>query len=72
MLHCYVHEMARLEDLRHEARNWIDQNWDPDLTVAQWWQLMADGRWQFPTWPEGLGGRGLTSAESRAVSTEVV
>ena len=33
---------------------------------------MATAGWQFPTWPEGLGGRGLTAAEGRAVAAELV
>ena len=31
-------------DVKTEVGEWIDQNWDPELTVAQWWQLMADAR----------------------------
>ncbi len=33
---------------------------------------MAAAGWQFPTWPEGLGGRGSTAAEGRAVAAELV
>ncbi|MGI9595427.1 MAG: acyl-CoA dehydrogenase family protein, partial [Acidimicrobiales bacterium] len=64
--------MAALDDLRDEVRSWLAANWDPDLTVREWWSLLADAGWQFPTWPEGLGGRALTAAEGRAVSAEVV
>jgi len=63
--------MAALVDLRDEVRGWLAGTWDPDLTVRQWWALMAEAGWQFPTWPEGLGGRGLTAAEGRAVAAEV-
>ncbi len=64
--------MAALDDLRQEVRSWLEEHWDPDLTVREWWAKMADAGWQFPTWPEGLGGRGLTAAEGRAVAAEVV
>lgn len=64
--------MAALEDLRQEVRSWLTEHWDPNLTVRQWWALMADAGLQFPTWPESLGGRGLTAAEGRAVAAEVV
>jgi alkylation response protein AidB-like acyl-CoA dehydrogenase len=64
--------MADLEALRDEVRAWLAGNWDPDLTVREWWSSMAAAGWQFPTWPEGLGGRGLTDVEGRAVAAEVV
>ncbi|MGH1490511.1 MAG: acyl-CoA dehydrogenase family protein [Acidimicrobiales bacterium] len=64
--------MAALDDLRQEVRSWLAENWNPDMPVRQWWALMADAGWQFPTWPTGLGGRGLTAAEGRAVAAEVV
>ena len=53
-------------------RDWLADNWDPDLTVREWWGRMADAGWQFPTWPEGHGGRGLSATEARAVSAELV
>jgi alkylation response protein AidB-like acyl-CoA dehydrogenase len=64
--------MPALEDLRHDVRAWLAEHWDPDLTVRQWWASMAAAGWQFPTWPEGLGGRGLTAVEGRAVAAEIV
>ena len=64
--------MAPLDDLRAEVRAWLDANWDPDLTVRAWWARMAEAGWQFPTWPVGLGGRGLSQVEARAVAAEVV
>jgi hypothetical protein len=64
--------MASLDDLREEIRSWLVDRWDPDLPVRDWWSLMAGAGWQFPTWPEGLGGRGLSAAESRVVAAEVV
>ena len=63
--------MAALDDIRGEARSWLSDNWDPDLTVREWWARMAEAGWQFPTWPVGLGGRGMTGAEGRAVAAEV-
>ena len=69
---CYVRFMASIDDIRDEFKSWLNQHWNPDMTVRQWWAAMADAGWQFPHWPEGLGGRGLTQAESRAVSAELV
>ncbi len=61
-----------LDTLRQEVRAWLAENWDPELTVQEWWSRMAAAGWQFPSWPEGLGGRGLSSVEGRAVAAEVV
>ncbi len=59
-------------DISDEIRSWLGDNWDPDLSVRDWWQRMADAGWQFPTWPEGLGGRGLSATDGRIVAAEVV
>ena len=29
-------------DISGEARSWVGENWDPDLTVGEWWQRLAD------------------------------
>ena len=49
-------------DVKTEVGEWIDQNWDPDLTVAQWWQLMADARLSHTMLNEEAGGRGWSRA----------
>ncbi len=61
-----------IEDVRDEFRAWLADHWDPDRTVRSWWSDLAEAGWQFPGWPRGLGGRGLTAAEARAVSAELV
>ena len=54
--------------VRREAEEWFRVNWDPDLTLGEWWGLLADSGWGQPTWPLGRGGRGLSSD----AATEVV
>ena len=54
------------EDVRAEFKAWAEENWDPDLTVAEWWQRMADAQWTAPHWPEPYG-KGMTPQESGAV-----
>ncbi|HEY5696931.1 MAG TPA: acyl-CoA dehydrogenase family protein [Acidimicrobiales bacterium] len=63
--------MAVTEDVRTEVRAWLDDNWDPDLTVADWWQRLADSGWAMPSWPEEHSGRGLARPEANAVGVEV-
>jgi alkylation response protein AidB-like acyl-CoA dehydrogenase len=38
---------------------WVDEHWDPDLTVEAWWELVADAGWSAPHFAPEHGGRGL-------------
>lgn len=55
------------EQVVSEVRTWIEENWDPTITVGEWWQLMADARYSHPMLPENAGGRGYPRALARAV-----
>ncbi len=57
-----------LDAIRDEVTAWLDENWDPDLTVGEWWQRMADSGWGFPTWPAEWCGRGLDNDALGVVS----
>ncbi|MCB0975144.1 MAG: acyl-CoA dehydrogenase family protein [Actinobacteria bacterium] len=48
------------EDVRSEVESWVASNWNPDLTVGQWWELLGRAGWSVPTWPEEWYGRGYT------------
>ncbi len=54
------------KEVKAEVANWIDDNWDPELTVAEWWQLMADARLAHTMLPEEAGGRGWSRALNHA------
>ncbi|HEY7323555.1 MAG TPA: acyl-CoA dehydrogenase family protein [Streptosporangiaceae bacterium] len=49
------------------ARDWLTANWDPGLTVREWWARLADSGWGFPTWPEAWFGQGLSAAAAAGV-----
>ena len=55
------------EEVVAEVEAWIDDTWDESLTVAEWWQAMADARYSHPMLPENAGGRGYDRSLSRAV-----
>jgi len=59
------------QDVRSEIRAWLAENWDPDLTVGEWWERLADGGWAVPTWPEEWHGRGLSRDEANIVGQEI-
>ncbi len=46
---------------------WIEANWSLEITLAEWWQRLYEAGLTFPSWPEGLGGFGANTAETRAV-----
>jgi alkylation response protein AidB-like acyl-CoA dehydrogenase len=54
--------------VREEAEAWFRENWDPDLTLARWWELLAESGWGFSTWPREWYGQGLSSQEAKAVA----
>ncbi|MCB0992625.1 MAG: acyl-CoA dehydrogenase family protein [Acidimicrobiales bacterium] len=56
------------EAIEREVAAWVDDNWDPDATVAQWWQRLADAGLSHPMLPPEAGGRGYSRPEAQAVS----
>ena len=48
---------------------WVEANWHLDLTLAEWWQRLADAGYAFPHWPAAFGGRELRAAESAEIQT---
>jgi alkylation response protein AidB-like acyl-CoA dehydrogenase len=44
--------MPSPEDVRAEVKAWLEENWNPDLTVAEWWDLLARSGYAAPTFPE--------------------
>jgi alkylation response protein AidB-like acyl-CoA dehydrogenase len=55
-------------EVRAEATEWFASNWDPELSLREWWMLLATSGWGFPTWPASWFGRGLPSSLTRAVA----
>ncbi|HWC37823.1 MAG TPA: acyl-CoA dehydrogenase family protein [Acidimicrobiales bacterium] len=53
-----------------EVRAWLAECWDPDLTLADWRDLLADSGWGAPTWPTHWWGRGLPAAMTAIVERE--
>ena len=62
--------MADDRSLREEARTWFEENWDPDLTIAEWWERLADSGWGLPRWPEEWFGKGLSADQAAIVEQE--
>ncbi len=58
-------------ELRAELRAWLDQNWDAELTVGEWWERLGQSGWAAPTWPTEWFGRGLSRDEANVVGKEL-
>jgi alkylation response protein AidB-like acyl-CoA dehydrogenase len=61
----------RVDPLVDEIRTWLAENWDPELTLAQWWERLGLAGWAAPTLPEDAYGRGLSRADAVRVQTEI-
>jgi len=64
-------ETLSLEDLLSELRAWLGQNWDPDLTVAEWWERLGTAGWSAPGLPTNAYGRAVARADAVTVATEI-
>jgi alkylation response protein AidB-like acyl-CoA dehydrogenase len=60
-----------IEQARVDARKWLSDHWDPELTVRQWWLRLAESGWGFPHWPTEWFGRSLGEPEAAAVLEEM-
>ena len=55
-----------------EVKEWLADNWDPDLTVGEWWERLGASGWAVPSLPADAYGRGLSRAESVRVQEAIV
>ena len=56
-----------MADTRAQVEAFLDENWDPDLTVGEWWERLGPSGWAAPHWPVDAFGRGLSNAEAAQV-----
>ncbi len=59
------------ESILSDVRAWLGDNWDPDLTVAEWWERLGLAGWSAPGLPENAYGKGISRTDAVAVSNEV-
>ncbi len=52
--------VPEIEDL---VRSWIEDNWDPNLTLGEWWQRLADSGFAHPMLPTNAGGKGWSQGQ---------
>ena len=59
------------EALLDELRAWLEENWDPEITVAEWWERLGTAGWSSPLLPVNAYGKGVSRADSVAVAREI-
>jgi alkylation response protein AidB-like acyl-CoA dehydrogenase len=59
------------ELVRDEVRGWLADNWDPESTLAEWWDRLCESGWAVPTWPEQWFGKGLPRELAGIVNEEL-
>lgn len=62
-----VEERRPGADVADEVTAWLEENWDPDLEVSQWWDRVAAAGWTAPHFPADRFGRGLSPRSQRTV-----
>jgi len=52
------------DDPLDELREWLEANWDPELTVAQWWERLGLAGWSAPMLPLDSYGRAMNRSDA--------
>lgn len=54
-----------------DIRSWLEENWDPELSVEQWWERLGLAGWSSALLPTNAYGRGLSRSDAVAVAREI-
>ncbi len=66
-----MEEAGGMSELLDELDAWLDANWDPELTVAEWWQRLGTSGWAAPALPANAYGKGVSRNEAIAVAARI-
>jgi alkylation response protein AidB-like acyl-CoA dehydrogenase len=58
-------------EFRARLARWIDESWDPSITVREWWRRLADAGLTMPTWPRTAGGISAPTAIQQLIEREL-
>src|ERR671912_1144736 len=58
-------------DVVAEVKDWLVDNWDPELTVADWWERLGTSGWAVPTWPSAWFGKDLSRDDGNRVQQAI-
>lgn len=60
-----------MSDVVAEVQEWLAENWDPDLTVAEWWERLGLSGWAAPTYPIEAYGKGLSRGDAVLIGNAI-
>ncbi len=63
--------LPSVEDVRTEVKAWLEENWNPELTVGEWWDILARSGYAQPMFPEDCWGKGWPRDLSMAVTETI-
>jgi alkylation response protein AidB-like acyl-CoA dehydrogenase len=58
-------------DVLDDLKKFLDSEWNPDLTVAEWWEKLGTEGWAAPSWPSAWFGRDLSRADAGRVAAAI-
>jgi alkylation response protein AidB-like acyl-CoA dehydrogenase len=64
-------ETTGTDEQLSELRSWLSSNWDPDLTVAEWWERLGLSGWAAPGLPTNAYGRAMARSDVVLVQQEM-
>jgi alkylation response protein AidB-like acyl-CoA dehydrogenase len=64
-------ETTGTDELMSDLRTWLAENWDPDLTVGEWWERLGLAGWSAPGLPAGAYGKGMARSDVVLVQQEI-
>ncbi len=56
------------ETIRETVGRWLDENWSPDRSLREWREILLEGGWAAPHYPEEYFGRGFTNEQAKVVA----
>jgi alkylation response protein AidB-like acyl-CoA dehydrogenase len=59
------------DPLLDELEAWLTANWDPELTVAEWWERLGLAGWSAPSLPEDSYGHSVSRSDAIRVQQTI-
>ena len=56
------------DEIRQGVSAWLDEHWNPDRPLKEWRNILLEGGWAAPHWPEEWFGRGFTIEQAAVVA----
>jgi alkylation response protein AidB-like acyl-CoA dehydrogenase len=58
------------DQVRADIQTYLQENWDPNLSLVEWRNKLADSGWGAPHYPKEWHGRGLSTGMTAAIDEE--